>query len=1002
MFQPSSNGVANRASLASSTPIKWHPRIPLRSTLVTLLTAFALMLFSGWFTLTVAAPTITISIAATTLQRGVPASLQATASGGTAPYQYTVSNGALPSGLTLDANTGAITGTPSSAGVYFFGLTATDSSAFTGVQNFTGGVGQGAPIVNGSNATVAYNSGGSSYTLTASTSGGTPTSLTIASSVSHGSVSVAGATTFTYTPTAGYAGADSFTYTATNAVGSSGTATLSITVSPPTITLSPASGTLSATVGTAFSQNFSGGGGLAPYTYVQSGALPTGVTFNAATGTLSGIPTQNGAFPISVTATDSSTGTNAPFSFQQSFTLAVAQAIPVAVADGAGTNANQAVTIPVAVNDSGAITSIAVAAGPSHGTALVSGLNVLYTPANNYFGSDSFTYTATGPGGTSGAATVTVTVAALAAPSSPPQNASVQAGQSVTLHVAAAATGGPIISVTLTGAPASGSAVVSGTDIVYTAAAGFSGNVQFTYTLSNAFGASLPITATVAVGAVPVAASQSASGAAASTVLVDLMTGATGGPFTAATVGTLTPASAGTATIVNAGTSGSPSFRLRFAAAAAFTGTATVTYTLSNASGPSPSATVTITIAARTNVAADVQVQALVAAQSQTASRFATAQLGNFSRRLESLHGAGWARSSFGLGLTQPATPDKPTLAQWDEDQFDHVVGSPLQAGIRKVGWPMISQAGEATDKKATAANNAILASLPDLPSRPDDVRQALSLWIAGTVDFGRRNASGQQEGFRFTTDGVSMGADYRISDQVTLGVGTGYSRDHSDLGDNGSKSVSQGIVATLYGSVRPTPNIFIDGMLGYGALNFDSTRYVTDDGSLATGQRGGRQVFVSLSSGYEFRGDRWMWSPYGKIDLALTTLAQYTETATGTNALTYYQQQARTSSGTLGVRSEGQYLSRVGMWTPRARVEYRRQFSGADQAGISYADLNAAGPTYVIASNNNFTGSWTAGVGMNLLMSNGLTWILDYSSNLNMGQGRYQSMLFGINMPLR
>ena len=55
-----------------------------------------------------------------------------------------------------------------------------------------------------------------------------------------------------------------------------------------------------------------------------------------------------------------------------------------------------------------------------------------------------------------------------------------------------------------------------------------------------------------------------------------------------------------------------------------------------------------------------------------------------------------------------------------------------------------------------------------------------------------------------------------------------------------------------------------------------------------------------------------------------------------------------------------------------------------------------------MIASNNNFTGSWTAGVGMNLLMSNGLTWILDYSSNLNMGQGRYQSMLFGINMPLR
>jgi uncharacterized protein YhjY with autotransporter beta-barrel domain len=999
------NGMSFNASTAtlSGTPIQ-SGSFPISITVTDSSTGTgAPFTHTNNYTLTVAVPTLTIAPATLSPQPqvGIGFSQQITTSGGVSPYVYTMS-GTLPPGLNMVS--GLISGTPTTVGTYNFTITSTDSSAFFIAQAYSVTVGAGKPVVANSTATVAYGSTGN--TVTPPITGGVPISLTIGTTALHGTLSVASASTFTYTPTVGYVGTDSFTYTATNAVGTSAaTATVSITISAPTLAITP-SATWSVTQGASYTQVLTWSGGTAPYTAINVTGLPPGLSFtsNTPSATISGTPTLNGSFTVTATATDSSTGTGAPFILSRSFTLIVGAAAPVALADTAGTNANQAVTIPVTTNDSGAVTSIAIGTGPTHGNATVSGLTVIYTPATNYFGSDSFTYIDTGPGGPSAAANVAITVAALAAPTSPPQSGSVQPGQSVTLHVGAAAIGGPITAVTIIGAPASGSAAVSGTDIIYTAAGGFSGNVQFTYTLSNAFGTSSAITATIALSAVPVAASQSASGAAASTVLVDLMAGATGGPFIAATVGALNPANAGTATIVNAGAGGSQSFHLRFTAAAACAGTVSVRYTLSNASGPSSSAIVTITIAARTNVANDAQVQAVVTAQSETASRFATAQLGNFSRRLESLHGSGWGHSSFGLGMTQSVAPAKPLLAQWDDDEFDHVLGSPLQAGMRKVGWPLMSQSNDPQNKqnKTATSGDSVLAGLPDLPNKPDDAKQELSLWIAGTVDFGQRNANGQQEGFRFTTNGVSMGADYRVNDKLTLGIGTGYSRDRSDLGDNGSKSVSQSIVATVYSSVRPTPNIFIDGMLGYGALDFDSTRYVTDDGSFATGQRGGKQVFVSLSSGYEFRGASWMWSPYGRVDLASTTLAQYTETASGNNALTYFKQLSRTSSGTLGVRSEGQYLSRFGIWTPRVRIEYRRQFSGADEAGISYADLNTTSPTYVIASNDNFTGNWTAGVGVNLLMSSGLSWILDYSSNLNVGQGRYQSILFGINMPLR
>lgn len=49
--------------------------------------------------------------------------------GGVAPYTYTVTSGALPPGLTLDTNTGAITGLATTLGQFSFSITSTDSSA---------------------------------------------------------------------------------------------------------------------------------------------------------------------------------------------------------------------------------------------------------------------------------------------------------------------------------------------------------------------------------------------------------------------------------------------------------------------------------------------------------------------------------------------------------------------------------------------------------------------------------------------------------------------------------------------------------------------------------------------------------------------------------------------------------------------------------------------------------------------------------------------------------
>jgi len=81
-----------------------------------------------------------ILVAPTTLPppiAGRPYSATFTASGGTGPYTFSVIAGSLPPGLSLNGATGALTGTPSTSGLYSFTIQAADSLNCLGSRAYT-------------------------------------------------------------------------------------------------------------------------------------------------------------------------------------------------------------------------------------------------------------------------------------------------------------------------------------------------------------------------------------------------------------------------------------------------------------------------------------------------------------------------------------------------------------------------------------------------------------------------------------------------------------------------------------------------------------------------------------------------------------------------------------------------------------------------------------------------------------------------------------------------
>ncbi|KQY31933.1 hypothetical protein ASD38_23005 [Caulobacter sp. Root487D2Y] len=287
-----------------------------------------------------------------------------------------------------------------------------------------------APTAANTSLSVAYNGADATVALPV---GGVVTGATIVMAPAHGYYAVTG-TTAHYTPYTGYYGPDSFNYVANGPGGNSAPATVSVTVgNPPAPTaantsLSVAYNGADATVALPV------GGVVAGATIVTAPAHG----YYAVTGTTAHYTPYTGYYgPDSFNYVASGPGgASAPA------TVSVSVGLPPAPTAGA-VSTTTAFNTPKAIglSPSGIYSSLAVASGPAHGWASISGTTATYTPNGLYSGPDSFTYTATGPGGTSAPATVSVTVGA-PPPNNPPtavNDGTVQivAGDTVNVNVTA-------------------------------------------------------------------------------------------------------------------------------------------------------------------------------------------------------------------------------------------------------------------------------------------------------------------------------------------------------------------------------------------------------------------------------------------------------------------------------------------------------------------------------------------------------------------------------------
>jgi hypothetical protein len=236
---------------------------------------------------------------------GTSYSASLSATGGTPSYNWTISSGSLPEGLSLSASTGVISGTPTTSGTFSSSVMVTDSERPAKTASVTTSIVIAPQKLVVKTTSLASGTNSASYSQTLSATGGTqPYIWSITSGSLPAGLNLTSSTgVISGTPTVSGTFALGVMVKDSSKTVQTATLSTSIVMTPKPLSITAAT-LASGIFGTTYSQTLQATGGTPAYTWtLTSGALPAGLSLST-TGVISGTPTASGTFTLGVTVAD--------------------------------------------------------------------------------------------------------------------------------------------------------------------------------------------------------------------------------------------------------------------------------------------------------------------------------------------------------------------------------------------------------------------------------------------------------------------------------------------------------------------------------------------------------------------------------------------------------------------------------------------------------------------------------------------------------------------------
>jgi outer membrane autotransporter protein len=216
-----------------------------------------------------------------------------------------------------------------------------------------------------------------------------------------------------------------------------------------------------------------------------------------------------------------------------------------------------------------------------------------------------------------------------------------------------------------------------------------------------------------------------------------------------------------------------------------------------------------------------------------------------------------------------------------------------------------------------------------------------LGVFVTAEGDWVRKDVTRFEQGFSSDAGGGTVGADYRVLPWLTAGLAFSYLNTNGDFNGNNGHFHTDSYGVTLYGSVTPLPNFFVDGTLGFTRRDYDIVRRSTfftpvsqvGINGFVKGDTTGNEFRTSVQAGYDFVLKALTVGPRVGLNYSTNHIDGFNERNlsprhldTGLQ-LAYDDQHRESLTSTVGAFLSYAFSTSVGIFVPQITAEWVHEF---------------------------------------------------------------------------
>jgi len=257
-------------------------------------------------------------------------------------------------------------------------------------------------------------------------------------------------------------------------------------------------------------------------------------------------------------------------------------------------------------------------------------------------------------------------------------------------------------------------------------------------------------------------------------------------------------------------------------------------------------------------------------------------------------------------------------------------------------------------------------------------------VFVSGDGDFVSVEGDGNGHGYDFTTAGVTLGVDYRVTNTLAIGLMAGYAHTWTDLVRDGRVATDTGkggLYATWWDR-----GFYVNGFVGGGFNSYDTRRDALQ--GFANGSTDGAEFDTFVDVGYDATIGNWRFGPYATLAYTYVDLNSYTEhgSLAPLDIVSQHQDSLRTD---LGFRAEYRIKAGGMELRPNVRAAWEHEYLYS-ALSIDARLASGAGDTFTVHGPSEGHDSAIIGAGVSAQLTQKLLLYLDYEGQI--GRDHYDS----------